>query len=363
MALKKNRRTFTFFAIILVLSCLVMALGAAAVVLFIRNPLGESMSLVLGTPTSQATIVSPAEVEQSTTPTLVELPTEPVVPTNTPVQESLPVVSNGSACGASGSVLLLFVGADFSGGVAPLGADSVRIVKVDYDHQKVIVVAFPRDLWVQTAGLANQDINATRLGLSYHYKLNATMGAAKHKVTAGTTQVGQALYDNFGLAPQTYLTIQMQTMPAMVDTIGGVDVFVPNAFVSERNMYFPQGLQHMNGERSKEYVRTFQPGGDTARRQRQELFVRALQDNLLTAGIVTKLPAIAVQFEQAIVTDLSPQAFAQLSCMVETVPNEQVLFYEVAGNLVTVQDIGEGTPVLMPKVDQIKIMLNEWLGE
>ncbi|RPJ37440.1 MAG: hypothetical protein EHM21_18080, partial [Chloroflexi bacterium] len=150
MALKKNRRTFTFFAIILVLSCLVMALGATAVGLFIRNPLGERMSLVLGTPTAQSTVVSPAEVDQSITPTPAELPTEPVLPTSTstPVQASLPVVSTGSSCGASGSVLLLFVGADFYGGNPPLGADSARVVKVDYDHEEVTVVAFPRDLWV-----------------------------------------------------------------------------------------------------------------------------------------------------------------------------------------------------------------------
>jgi LCP family protein required for cell wall assembly len=369
MSLKQNRSTFTFLVIILVLSCVVIALGVTAVGLFIRNPLGEKMSLVLGTPTAESAQASPTPstsldtMEQSATPTPAELPTEPVVPTSTPAQAILPVISSGGTCGGSGSVLLLFIGADFSGGNPPPGADSVRVVKVDFDHEQVTIVAFPRDLWVQTPALANQNITATRLGLSYDYKKNTTMGDPKHKVTAATTLVGQTLYDNFGLTPETYLTIQMQTMPAMVDTIGGVDINNPTAFVSERNMYYPQGAQHLNGDQSKEYVRTFLPGGDTARRQRQDLFVKSLQTEVLSAGIVTKIPALAVQFDQAIVTDLTPEQIGRFSCMVQAVPQDQVLFYEVSGDLVTVQNIGQGIPVLMPKTEEIKVKLNEWLGE
>jgi LCP family protein required for cell wall assembly len=236
-------------------------------------------------------------------------------------------------------------------------------VKVDFDHEQITVVAFPRDLWVKTAGLANQDIDATRLGLTYDEMYHASIGSEKHRVTTATTVVGQALYENFGVAPQTYLTIQMDHWTAMVDGMGGVDIYLPEAFDSDYQMHFGQGMQHLDGEQAKEFVRTYLPGGDDARRQRQTLFAKALQDNLLNAGIVTNLPELADQFSQSIVTDLSPQWIAQLTCMVQAVPKEQISFYEVGGDLVSPRDNGEVIPVLDPKVDQIKEKLRAWLGE
>jgi LCP family protein required for cell wall assembly len=367
MALKKNRRKFTFFIVILGITCVIMALGATAVVLFVHNPLAEPMALVFGTPTAETaastTAVAPAKAEKLATSTPAELPTDPVAQTSTPTQTSLPVASSSSqgVCGGRGNLLLLFVGTDFSGGVWPQGADAVRVVKLDFDHEKITVVAFPRDLWVKTAGLANQNISATRLGLSYFYMENATMGTEKHKVTTATTLIGQALYDNFGVAPQTYLTVQMKNLNEMVDAVGGVDIKIPEAFVSDYKISFPAGLQHLDGAQAREYIRTYNPGGDAARRERQNQFAKAMQENLLGAGLIARLPELFTQFNQSIVTDLTPETIGELTCLVKAVPEEQISFYEISGNLVTTRDTGEAVPVLDPKVDEIKARLREWL--
>jgi LCP family protein required for cell wall assembly len=263
-------------------------------------------------------------------------------------------------CGNSGSMLLLLTGEDFNQGTWPLGADTIRVVKVDFSYKKLVIVGFPRDLWVKTPGLASQNYPETRLGLSYHYKKESTNGSDRHKIMIATGQIAQALYDNFGLAPEKYFTIQLQNTQAMVDTIGGLDIDVPAAFTSEYGVSFAAGPQHMDGAAAVEYVRAWaedDTAGDLLRFPRQNMLVKALHDKLLSAGLITKVPALYKQFDKAIVTDLSPRQVADLACLAKEVPQENIEFHQIVGDLVTEQD----GYILMPKVEKIKAALKEWL--
>jgi anionic cell wall polymer biosynthesis LytR-Cps2A-Psr (LCP) family protein len=185
----------------------------------------------------------------------------------------------------------------------------------------------------------------------------------KHRITTATTLVGQTLYDTFGVAPQAYFTLQLDSLPDMIDALDGVDINNPVAFTSDKNMYFPAGVQHLNGKQSREFVQTYHPGGDEARRSRQNLFLEGMQATLLNAGLVTQLPDLYNTFNSAITTDLSPLQIKELACMLEVVPTDQIEVHEMAGDLVTPINVSEGVPALLPKVDQAKVKLAEWLGE
>ena len=207
-------------------------------------------------------------------------------------------------------------------------------------------------------GLAEQNYPETELGLSYYYKKQATNGSEKHVVTISTEQVAQALYDNFALEPQNYFTIQLDSVAPMIDSIGGVDVEVPYAITTEYGQEIQAGMQTMDGATASEYVRTFVEG-DATRLQRQNLFIKALQNKILSAEILTKVPDLYKQFNQAIVTDLTPKQIGELACMADAVPQDQIEFHEIGGDLVSEQEAG----ILIPNVDAIKLKLAEWLGE
>ena len=295
----------------------------------------------------------PMAVEQENTPApAVVAAAENIAPENNQKAQEV--------CGNTGSMLVLFTGEDFSKGVAPLGADSVRVVKVDFSNKKIIVVGFPRDLWVKTAGLAGQNFPETRLGLAYHYKKEATSGSDQHKITTATTQIAQALYDNFGLRPDKYLTIQLQNTPAFIDTIGGLDINVPQAFTSQYGVSFSAGSQHMDGAKATEYVRSWSEDkkeGDLLRFPRQNVFIKAVQDKVLTADILAKVPDLYKQFDKSIVTDLSPKQIADLACMAKEVPQKDITFHEIVPtDLVTEQ----ADRALMPNVEKIKAALKAW---
>ncbi len=265
-------------------------------------------------------------------------------------------------CGETGQMLILFTGADFSGGVPPLGADAVRILKVDFDSPAIVSVAFPRDLWVQTPALEDQDILATRLGLAYYFKKEATLGAEKHRITTATGVVAQTLIDNFGLEPDKYFTLQLDNAAEMIDTIGGVPINNPEAFTNEYDVHFPQGEQVLDGRLSSEFVRSYLPGKDEARRARQTLFAKALQDKVISADVLVKVPDLIKQFDKAIVTDLSPKQLTALACMANEVPTAEVEYYEIDETLTTAREVGEFDPVLDPHVQDILARLEEWLG-
>ncbi len=321
--------------LVVILVCAFLALAVFAVWQIIDTPLAEAMNLT--TDKSSAVLSNPSSA-----------------------QPAAASVKQAETCGNTGSWLVLFTGEDTSKGKWPLGADAVRVIKVDFDNKKITVVAFSRDLWVKTAGLAAQNYPETELGLAYYYKKQATNGSDKHKVTVSTELVAQALVDNFDLAPQKYFTLQLDSTAAMIDTIGGVDVLVPQAITTEYGTQIPAGQQLMSGAVASEYVRTFVQG-DATRLERQNLFIKALQEKVLNANILPKVPDLYKQFDKAIVTDLTPKQISELACMAKEVPQSQIDFHEIeeGSDLVTVKSGG----ILMPKVDAIKAALKEWFGQ
>jgi LCP family protein required for cell wall assembly len=330
---KKKVRVLT--GVVVALSFLVLVLAGFALMLAFGTPLAKPMVI-----TTQEVRSEPAA---AAAPTVVEAKANPQ--------------KKDGLCGKSGSQIVMFNGADFSLGVEPLGADAVRYVKLDYDNGKITVVAFPRDLWVKTAGLTSQNIAETRLGMSYYYKKEATKGSDKHRITVATELLAQVIYDNFEVVPVNYLTLQLDNIAEMIETIGGVEVNIPTTIISDAKVTFPAGLQTLDGPLSAEYLRTYLPGGEPARLQRQNLYLRALQKKVMNANIVSKTPDLIKQYDKSIVTDLSPKELLALACMSEAVPQKEIVFHEIGGDLVTE---GENM-ILFPKVDEIKTKLREWL--
>jgi LCP family protein required for cell wall assembly len=336
--MKKKPSKVPFLTILGLIGLCVMTLGIVAVVIFLRSPLAKPISLKIEA-TPVPTVVSPAAVE--------------VTPTSAPV----------GLCGNQGSLKILFLGTDQTGGVWPQGADSVRVIKVDFDQQAITVVSFPRDMWVKTADLAGQNLPETRLGLAYYYKKNATSGEEKAQDSAAATLIGQALYDNFSLVPQAYFVMHMENIAEIIDSVDGVDINNPSAFTSERKIDFPAGMLHLNGSQAYEFIRSYVPGGDTARRQRQNLFIRAMQNKMLSPDMLIKLPGLVEAFDEMVVTDLTPQLITSLICTFQSVPPSQVNFYDISADLFSERTVADSGTVLDPNVDAIKAKLSEWLGE
>ncbi|MEN4042814.1 MAG: LCP family protein [Anaerolineaceae bacterium] len=233
-------------------------------------------------------------------------------------------------CGQSGKLRLLALGSDRAQGVQPFGADGVRFIQVDFSNRKVTIAAFSRDLEVKIfKGLADKSIKRTPLGLSYHLKYIETAGSDKDKAMAATNFMAELLYDNYKLRPDHYLAVELQHFDSLVDAVGGITIHNPSAFVSDNGTHFAAGSINLTGELAAEYMRTFEPGGDMARLQRQNVVMKGLREKLVAPGVVLNLAELYERFGQVMLTDLSLEQFNSLDCILREVPKEEIKTYEI----------------------------------
>lgn len=307
-----------------------------------QRPLAAPLALLADT----ATPLPPSTATPDPKSNATAVPT--AAPTATPVQ----------TCGNTGSQIILFAGSDYAYGEWPFGADLTRYIKVDYSNKKVAIVAFPRDLWVNTKGLTDngKPIDETRLGLSYYYTKKNTKGTEQETNIAATTFLAQVIKNQFDLKPDQYFTVQMSPFGAMVDTIGGIEINIPKYMETIEGYTFYPGVQVFNGKLATEYLRGLPVNtNDLPRFERQNLVIMALRKKIISLSIIPKIPDLLKQFKDVIATDLSPKQFADLVCMVETVKQEDIKFYEI-DKFDKPALITPGGPdgSYLPKVDAIK---------
>lgn len=259
-----------------------------------------------------------------------------------------------STCGQTGSMTILFLGSDSSVGAPPYGADSVRIIKVDFDARKITVVSFPRNLIVQTNALNNPIYAQTPLGLTFYYAKLAAPGTVIERNAAGARVMAQVMMDNFAVGLTHFVALQMEQVAVMIDTIGGVEIDIPTAITSEHNISFPAGLQTLNGARSTEYVRFLNPGGEAARTARQNNFIKALLAKVTNVSILPLVPTLLSQFKDAIITDLSPEQIVNLVCLAEQMPKENLTFGGI--------DIPALVTNNFPNIEAVKAYLTQVFG-
>jgi LCP family protein required for cell wall assembly len=280
----------------------------------------------------------------------------PAVQSNAGVNAVTPTPKPKGSCGNTGTMMVLFTGADFSKGVWPLGADSVRLIKIDFDKERVVVVSFPRDLVIDASGVAPENQATQRLGLTYYYEQLVTQGSDKDKILAGTQVIATELLENFAVQPEHYFTLQFKSLEDLFAAVGNVEIDNPKAFTSDYGVLFPQGKQTLTPALAAEFVRTSEPDYEAGRLARQDLFLKALKDKVLSAGIIPRVPALLEQFKEVITTDLSPNQLVSLACMVDKVKDNKVDYYQIIGDKLVTQGADYA---LLPKFDEIKKYLDQ----
>ena len=273
-----------------------------------------------------------------------------VVPTLKPTTAS--VVE--STCGQTGAMTILFAGSDAGSGVPLNGADSIRLMKIDFDNQRVTVITFPHDLMVSTTALNNPAMMQQTLSLAFLYASQAATGTPSEKNAAAARVMAQIILDNFAVPVDHYLTIQMDSISAMIDTLGGVELTIPESFTTERNITFPAGRQTLTGALATEYARCLVPGGEAARTVRQDNLIKALQDKLISVNILTQIPILYIQYKEAVFTDLTLEQILSFACLAEVMPKNNITFGSI--------DTPELVTNNIPNTDAIKAYLVQALG-
>jgi LCP family protein required for cell wall assembly len=195
---------------------------------------------------------------------------------------SRPAPAQPTEAGVDGEPLtFLLVGSDSresaAEGEAPSGrSDAIMIARVTADRERAQLISIPRDSWVEIPGYGMNKINA-----SYAF--------------GGPTLLIQTVEQLTGVRIDHFVAIDFEGLAEVTDALGGVEVTVAET-TTNRGVTFEKGRNTITGEEVRWYLgqRYGLPGGDFDRVKRQQQFIKAVMDKLIsrdTFGDLGKLDA------------------------------------------------------------------------
>jgi LCP family protein required for cell wall assembly len=327
----RNQRNILIVLAILAcsLSMTVGILGYQAYQVLWKAPLmGPAISMETVTPAglSPSSGTSPSGMSgQLLTPTLGA--------TSTPIGEP--------RCGGPPKMTLLAVGSDARSNTYNYGlGDVIRIVRVDFVNARVTILTFPRDLWVEIPDIADNldGQDHEKLNQSYLYG-NPGFGYYEGP-GAGPGLMARTLALNFDVVPERYIGVNMRTFENIVDAVGGIDIYLPNAVDGRthedraKRLVFPAGQQHLNGPQALTLAR-IRIDGVFDRMDNQNLVMCALKEKLTSPKVITSIPSLITSFKDNVQTDLTPEQLTQLACIGTQIKSENIIFASFPEELFT----------------------------
>jgi LCP family protein required for cell wall assembly len=165
---------------------------------------------------------------------------------------------------AGSSFVVYISGIDTAGPINRVSRSDVNmLMAVNPDTGQVVLVNTPRDYYVQLHGTTGTKDKLTHAGIY------------------GVQKSIETLEDLYGIQIDYYTRVNFSSLVKIVDTLGGVDVNVDQAFTSRHgNFTFTTGVNHMNGEQALGFSRERYSfaAGDRTRGQNQQKVIAALID-------------------------------------------------------------------------------------
>jgi LCP family protein required for cell wall assembly len=281
-----------------------------------RQPLGPALDLPTSTPPN---------------PTLTTFPLQQVASemTATEVQASATSAPQ-PLCGGPAAMNILAVGSDSRGQNYLYGlADVIRLVRVDFVNARVTILEVPRDLWVEIPDIADHyNITHGKLNQSYLYG-NKGLGYYEGP-GEGPGLLARTLNLNFGAQPDHYIAVNMETFEAIVNAVGGIDVYLPYEISvrskdNPKGFAIPPGQHHIDGETAL-WIARIRQYTTFGRAENQNIVMCALRKKLLSPALVPAIPKLVKDFRHYVQTDLSPEQINQLACLATQMHGTNVVF-------------------------------------
>jgi len=210
--------------------------------------------------------------------------------------------------------------------------DSMLVMSLLPQSHHTTLLSVPRDLWVQIPA-----------GSGQYHKINATYEFASNNgqdPVAGGNAAAQKVALVTGLDVKYWLTINFLGFRNLINSIGGIDVYVPASFnacypkndnsdidPSWIKIQFNKGLQHMDGETAIRYARAREPVEvcgkgtsenqaeltDFARSARQQLIIKSALAKVKQVSTWPKLFNALTALRQTIYTNMSLADLAEFA--------------------------------------------------
>lgn len=181
---------------------------------------------------------------------------------------------------SSGDVNVLVLATD----KGQLLTDTVMVANINTHTEKINLLSLPRDTRIQLESGKNIKLNGV-------YQLDSEKDRPKKVVSV--------VEDLLDIRIDHYVIMYPDGFKNIIDALGGVDFNVPQDMNYDDpdqglHIHLEKGLQHLDGDKAEQYVR-FRSGyqnADIGRISAQQEFLKALMEQKLNSGIITRIPSL-----------------------------------------------------------------------
>lgn len=215
----------------------------------------------------------------------------------------------------------LLMGVDAREGETNTRTDTIMLVSVDKEKNRIAMISLPRDTRVNIPGHGLDKINSAN-------------------VYGGPELVMDTVSELTGVKVDHYLTTNVRGFRDIVDALGGVTIDV------EKRMYhydpydepdlqkidLQPGVQRMDGNKALQYVRFRSDAlGDVTRTERQQKFLKALAKEMMQPSTLTKLPTLVPTINKYIDTNLGVTQMYNLAKAARDLSNVEIVTQTMPG--------------------------------
>lgn len=216
---------------------------------------------------------------------------------------------------------ILLLGNDTRGSGVNERTDAMILVSINKDTKEIIMSSFLRDIYIYIPGWGSNRLNAAN-------------------VFGGPELTVETIERNFGVDIHNYAEVNFYAFIDIIDILGGVDVELSNAEISEMNKKMQEvnyysnndtydhnidggpGSYHLNGDQTLAYCRVRYADSDFGRTERQRIVLEQLWDKAKDMSLIDAT-SILNQVLPQVTTDLS-----QMDCLNLLISALQMLSYE-----------------------------------
>jgi len=201
---------------------------------------------------------------------------------------------------------ILLLGSD-QGGTDKVGlTDTIVVVSVHPEGPSVSLLSIPRDFyaWMPGRGFG---------------KINTAFSRG------GPTLMEATIRHNFGIQIDYHARVGFDSFVKIVNALGGVEVAVecplhdtfpdPTSPSGETEVDWEPGIHHLDGEHALWYARSRWSTSDFDRHRRQQQVLRGLYRQVMSLGLIPKIPSIWGALRESVSTDLDLQGLIRLGAV------------------------------------------------
>lgn len=193
---------------------------------------------------------------------------------------------------------------------SPPRTDTIILLSFNPNTSALGMISLPRDLWVPIPGL-----NMTT-------KINTAfmLGELRTYPGGGAQLIKDTVGSFIGRPVDHYVRVNFDGFREIIDLIGGVTVDVPYTIHDQEyptpdygveTFHLDAGTRHLDGETALKYARTRHGDSDYGRARRQQDIIRAVAQQVTSAGMIpqllSKAPQLLMTMQHSIQTDIPVQ--------------------------------------------------------